>query len=555
MKKLFLSLFVFSFLFSYAQEEDDKKDYGTLTGGVESFSQWYNDDKELGKFPEDEHFRSNNYIKLDYNYKNWFAGIQVESYAPMPVLNFSPELDDTGVATYYLQYKTNKFEATAGYFYEQFGSGLILRAWEDRQLGLNNALRGARVKYNPTDYLSFTALYGRQREGFKVSEGDIFGFNSEIDLTNALNLDSSSLAVGLSYVGRKQETTVVDPQFDDLTNAFSARLDYSGDSFYSSLEYITKSEDVIVNSERYIEDFVEKGNALLVNFGYSKKGFGVDATLRRLENMNFFSDRQASGNVFNENIVNYLPALTKQHDYLLTNIYVYQAQPAYSVPDPSLLKFGEIGGQIDLFYKVKKGTALGGKTGMKVAINAAYWAGLKGQFSFTDFDAETDFFGFGKKYFSEFSLEVRKKWNSKWRSIFYYVNQYYNQRFIVDQRGVVESNIGVAETTYKIDSKKSVRLELQHLWTDDDLKDWAGATLEFNVTPRLSFYVNDIYNYGNDDEDEQLHYYNIGGSFAKGAHRIALNYGRQRGGLVCVGGVCRFVPESTGLTISLLSAF
>ena len=560
MKKLLYLSLALACSFAFAQNQDDeekKKDWGTLTGGFESIVQWYNDDTGLGKFAEDEHVRSNNYLKLDYNYGNWFAGIQVESYAPMPLLNYSPKLDDSGIAQYYAMYKTRKLEITAGYFYEQFGSGLILRGWENRPLGINNSFRGGRVKYNPSNSLSFTGMYARQRDGFEVSEGEIFAFNSEIDLTNLFKLETSSLSAGFSYVGRKEDI----PQefqntgFDEMTNAFSARLDYSGNSFYSGVEYITKSEDAIVNSQRFIENFSEPGSALLVNFGYSQKGLGIDATFRRLENMNFFSEREASGNVFNENIMNYLPGLTKQHDYLLTNIYVYQAQPAISVPDPSLLKYGEIGGQIDVFYQFKKGTPIGGKYGTKIAVNAAYWAGLKGEFNFTDRDAEVEYFGFGQKYFTEYSLEVRKKWNRKWQSIFYYVNQYYNQRFITDQRGEVNSNIAVAETTYRINSKRSVRLELQHLWTPDDNKNWAGATLELNVTPRLSFYLNDIYNYGNDVEDEQIHFYNVGGSYARGATRFAVNYGRQRGGLVCVGGVCRFVPQSTGVTFNITTAF
>ena len=65
---------------------------------------------------------------------------------------------------------------------------------------------------------------------------------------------------------------------------------------------------------------VKPGTALLLNTGYSKKGFGVDATFRRLENMAFYSERKKDGNLFLENIVNYTPGLTKQHDYLLTNI-------------------------------------------------------------------------------------------------------------------------------------------------------------------------------------------------------------------------------------------
>ncbi|MGK0307961.1 MAG: hypothetical protein ACI8RP_000918 [Urechidicola sp.] len=113
----------------------------------------------------------------------------------------------------------------------------------------------------------------------------------------------------------------------------------------------------------------------------------------------------------------------------------------------------------------------------------------------------------------------------------------------------------MAEATHKIGKGKSIRVEAQHLWTKDDNKNWAGATIEYNATNALAFYVNDAYNYGNDVKDDQIHYYNVGGSYTKGASRVALNYGRQRGGLLCVGGVCRFVPENTGLTINLTTSF
>lgn len=76
-----------------------------------------------------------------------------------------------------------------------------------------------------------------------------------------------------------------------------------------------------------------------------------------------------------------------------------------------------------------------------------------------------------------------------------------------------------------------------------------------NLNPRLGFYVNDIYNYGSNKENERIHYYNVGGSYTIGAHRFALNYGRQRGGLLCVGGVCRVVPESSGITANIIMSF
>ena len=49
--------------------------------------------------------------------------------------------------------------------------------------------------------------------------------------------------------------------------------------------------------------------------------------MRRLENFNFYSDKLAEGNIYNQKTLSFVPALTKQQDYLLTNIYVYNSQP------------------------------------------------------------------------------------------------------------------------------------------------------------------------------------------------------------------------------------
>lgn len=536
-----------------------------LRVGLESNMAWYNDDEKTGPFYDavnndgDKHLRVNSYLKLDYNFlENFTATVQLESYEPLALLNYSPNFDGTNLGIYALNYRSDKFEANAGHYYEQFGSGLILRNWEDRQLGLNNALLGGRVKYKPTDFLSVTGLYGKQRVGFETADSDIFGFNTEIDISTIFKFENSSLNLGFSYVGRQEKTDVADPNFDELTNAFSGRVDFSKGSFYANAEYVAKSDDVYVFNGQVINNFVNPGSALLFNTGFSKKGFGLDATFRRLENMGFYSEREKTGNVFLENNINFTPALTKQHDYLLSNIFVYQAQSQVVFADPELMEAGEIGGQLDVFYNIKKGTALGGKYGTKLAFNASYWAGLKGDYDFGNLSYDVDYFGFGDKYFSDVSLEIRKKWNKKVNSIFYYVNQYYNQRTIEDNFSgeQIKTNIVVGETIYKFGKiGQSVRLELQKMWSSSEKHDWVGGTLEYNASPRLSFYINDIYNSGTDSSTSENHYYNIGGSFNKGTTRFSLNYGRQRAGLVCVGGVCRFVPEATGLSASLLMSF
>ena len=67
--------------------------------------------------------------------------------------------------------------------------------------------------------------------------------------------------------------------------------------------------------------------------------------------------------------------------------------------------------------------------------------------------------------------------------------------------------------------------------------------------------VFDQWNFGNPDPKLQIHYYLGTIGYNKDAHRIAISYGKQSAGIFCVGGVCRVVPASNGLTLSITSSF
>ncbi|MFA5618795.1 MAG: DUF6029 family protein [Weeksellaceae bacterium] len=531
---------------------------GTFSGGIESTSQWYQDDKDLGFEKPDNPFRSNNYLRLDYSHGKFTAGIQYEAYLPSALLGYSDRFNDNKIATYYVNYKDDKFDITAGNFYEQFGSGLVLRSWEDRQIGINNSIRGIRVAYSPNDFTTIKGLIGNQRLGFETTNGTLGGLDVETDITKIINKENSAsnLTAGFSYVGQAEKYTGAIPDFPQTASNFSTRLGYSGTSgIYASAEYVHKGKQAVYNSGIPSEKFYD-GQGLLINLGYSTKGFGINTTFRRLENMGMYSQRDLSEpafNVYNEAIVNYLPALTRQHDYLLTNIYVYQAQPNINFEKKEA---GEIGGQIDIFYNFAKGTLLGGEYGTKLAVNGSYWNGLNPTFNAAGDEYTTSFFDFGKKFFHDVNFEITKKWSSKFSSIFTYMHQYYD-------KGIVEggnyshiiANVVVGDFLYKFNPNNSVRFELQHLQTKRDKKNWMAALVEYNFNQNWNFYVADNYNYGNDDEDQRFHYFMLGGSYAKESTRVALNYGRQRGGLICVGGVCRYVPENTGFTLSLVKTF
>src|SRR5690606_8903559 len=311
-------------------------------------------------------------------------------------------------------------------------------------------------------------------------------------------------------------------------NAYGGRLDFVAQNFYGGVEAITKDPDVIVNEGVISSPQHFDGTALQVNLGYAQKGLGINSTFRRLENFSFYADRYAEGNIYNEQIINYVPALTKQHDYLLSNIYVYNAQPRLLFSDTEQ-RAGEVGAQVDVYYSFDRESTLG-KVGTKLAGNFSYWAGLESTFNFEEQTYDPKFIGKGPRYFRDLNIEVKNRWSSKWSTIATF------QDVIIDKgvteggplgiQGDIRAQIAVIEGTRKFEGGKALRMELQHLWVDKsrknvDRKNWMAGVLEYNFNSAFTLYAADAWNYEGEGE---IHYYSFGGSYTKGPARFAVNY-------------------------------
>lgn len=532
--------------------------YAQLSGGFESNSSLYINDKKIKLDPIEarNRFRSNNYLRLDYRSGNFTAGVQAESYEPKALLNYSPNFTGTNLGTYYVNYKNDsiRLDVTVGHFYDQFGSGLVFRSWEDRQLGVANSIAGARVKYAPIKTLQATVLAGKQRNGlgFNFTDGVVVGVNAELDVATLFKAKKIKYDIGISYVNRHKKSG--NNKLSPSTYLTSVRGKVQKGGFTADAEYAFKSADALVEFGNVKPDLQFDGDAYLFNIGYSKKGLGINATVRRLENFALYSQRNLAGNIYNQGIVNYVPSLTKQYDYSLSNIYVYQSQPGLRF-EPGRNKAGETGGQLDVIYQFKKETPLGGKYGTNVSVNFAQWHGLRGLYDAAGRRYKADLFAFGEKYYRETSIEGRKKWSPKLLSVITYLNQYYNARYVEETVGEVNANTAIIENTIRTGKRNSVKWEIQHQWANGERKNWAASQLEFNLGERWSFFAIDLYNYGNVDVANRIHFYNTGIVFKKDGIRVQANYGRQRGGLICVGGICRFVPQSAGLNAALNVSF
>ena len=522
MKKI--SAFVISLGFAVLCQSQDGVLNGHLSGSFESYTQLYQKDTKINAILPQDRVGSNNYLKLDYKYKQFTVGLQFESYLPT-VAGYPFLINESKIANKYFKYTGNKFSVQVGDFYEQFGSGLVFRSWENRQIGINNALEGLNVQVQPVDFIKLKAVYGRQRNIFQYSNSVVRGVDVEFDfsqLKKSVPPPKTKFALGLSYVGRYQQYTGPDPDFPATAKALAARMDIRGGAGSLSLEYVHKQKDPHLQNNFDMST----GKALLLNASYAKNKLGINLNFRGLENMDFRGERDAIGPNM---LVNYIPALTRQHDYLTTNIYLYNPQA-----------YGEVGGQFELFYNLSKTAA----KSSKLAVNFSHYRSL---------DDPDKILSFGdEKYFQDFNVEWKKKWNSKWNTVLAFHNVFHNKSVI--EGGLyddIKANILLLNATYKYAKAKSFRFELQHLFTEQDNGNWAAAVTEFSFAPKWIFYVSDLYNYGKTD----LHYPVIGGSYSKSGTRFGLSYGRQRAGLFCVGGVCRLVPAASGLTATLTTTF
>jgi hypothetical protein len=169
------------------------------------------------------------------------------------------------------------------------------------------------------------------------------------------------------------------------------------------------------------------------------------------------------------------------------------------------------------------------------------------------------FFEFGEPIFwKDFNIEIEKRFNKKLRGTYQYMYQTYNIGVLEghpEDGPIVYANIAVLDMSYRFNSKHTLRWELQGLWTQQDDGDWAAFLLEYTISPNWFIAVFDQWNYRNPIEDDRDHYYNVAFGYTLRTTRLSINYGRQREGIVCVGGVCRAVPASNGFYFTVSTNF
>lgn len=533
----------------------------TLHGSIQSDIIMPENDSKIGTEPTSDDVLTNTYLDLNLSSKYIDAGARFE-YLEHPLQGFEPDFKGWGVPHVYVKAKAPGVEITMGDYYEQFGSGFILRTYEERSLGIDNSLRGMRVRLDAIKGVNLKALAGIQRRYWDWdTKSVIYGADAEINIdeySKSMRDNNTTWMIGGSWVLKnesKEDINVPGTNFalnmPKYVNAFDFRTRFQKQNFSILAEYAMKSEDPSFDNGYTFH----KGNAVFLSASYSKTGMSALIQAKRSEDMTFRSQRSMHGvSAF----VNNMPAFAYQHTYSLAALYPYATQ--YGKNDGTTLVPGEWAFQGEFAYTFKRKTALGGKYGTKVKLNMSHIRGLdytaKDKFHESTIGTDgykSDFFGMSDDiYYQDINVQVEKKFTKDFKLNLMYMNQRYNQEVVEGHGGTIKSNIFVAEGKYQFSKKMTLRAEAQYLNTKHESGDWWYGLLELSVLPNFMFTVSDMYGkpYVNGTYQDKEHYYMGSVTYNKGAHRLMAGYGRTRAGYNCSGGVCRWVPANKGVQVS-----
>ena len=535
--------FLFSVFTSFAQEQKGV----TLSGSIQSDMLIPQTDEKIGAEKEED-FQTNTYADILLQSKYVDAGVRLE-YLEHPLPGFEKDFKGWGVPNFWAKGKLGNNELTLGTFYEQFGSGFILRTYEDRSLGIDNSLLGGRLLLKPTDGVVLKLLSGKQRHYWKWNKSLISGADAEISVDQwipSMQQIGTRLMIGGSWVNKyeKNENKVfVDDthriHFPKFVNSWDVRANLTTGAWNILAEYAQKTADPSF-ANGYI---FMKGNVAMISGSYSDNGLSILLQAKRSENMSSKSEDVTGIS----SSINHLPAFTQDETYALAALYPYATQ----------LADGEWAYQAEIGYNFKRKTAFGGKYGMNVKVNYSYVRSIPHDYvdgiernklaGMTFVDYKSPFFKWGDDtYYQDLNIQISRRMTRDFRLNLMYMNQRYNKTVIEGEGGMIHSNIFIADGKYQISKKTTLRSELPYLTTRQDEGDWAFGLLELSLVPHWMITISDMWNCGETD----THYYQGLVTYNLGGHRIQAGYGRTRAGFNCSGGVCRYVPAQKGFTIS-----
>lgn len=543
----------------YGQED---RGSGRIAGSLQMNGNFFMRDSLIGaaNTPQYDRQQYGGEAWLNLTYSNWGFdfGLRFDLFNNSNLLNPTGSFSGEGIGRWFIQKKVHKLGIYGGYIYDQIGSGIIFRAFEERPLLIDNALFGLRLSYDLAPNWQVKAFSGRQKQQFDIYKSVIRGLAFDGFITPKDSNSTFSLAPGAGVVAR----TLDDESMNSLVavlntypkeDAFVPRYNAFAFSLYNTLsagpfswyvEGAYKTPDnmndpfgVLVRDGQPVvgDKFIHKpGTVVYTSLSYAHHGLGITLEGKRTENFGFRTRPQEQ---LNRGLVNFLPPMARVNTYRLTARYNAATQ-----------ELGELAFQGDIRYAPNR----------KWAVN----------FNVSNITDLNDVLLY-RELFLDFTIKKDRLWSLTAGA----QHQNYNQERFEFKPGVpnVQTITPFADFLYKFNRKNSLRAEAQYMHTGmdksagykQDYGDWIFGLVELNLAPHWSFVVSDMYNAGpgknspvnENGEKLKLHYPRFDVFYTIRSNRFSLSYIKQVEGVVCTGGICRLEPAFSGVRVSVSSTF
>jgi hypothetical protein len=480
---------------------------------------------------------------LDTRYSNWGFdfGLRFDLFNNSNLINPQASFSKQGIGRWFIKKEFSKFGFEAGYIYDQIGSGVIYRAFEQRNLGIDNALYGLKLNYQWNENWHIKAFSGKQKKQFDTYESVIKGISLDgylqsndttswswapgIGMSNR-TLDDASMANVLSTLSTYQKEDQFLPKYNNYAFTLYHQIRIKEIGIY--LETALKSKDVMTDPNGLRKSstgntilgpkFINKtGSVLYGSLNYSKKLWGFSIEGKRTEYFGYKTQPQEAG--INGQI-NFIPPMARQNSYRLLSFY-----------QPATQELSELAGQAEIRISVQQDWDL---TLHYSTINTLS----------------------KEKLYREYLLESNVHRDEKYTLIAGLQLREYNQQIYEGKPSVpiIKTVTPYIDFTKRLDEVRSFRIDAEYMSSGQDQGSWTNVLLEYSIAPRWIFTLSDMYNI-RPVHGPSHNYYTGGVVYTKESSRVSLAFVRQRAGIVCSGGICRYEPAFNGIKFNLESRF
>src|SRR5688572_4540816 len=191
-------------------------------------------DPEIGAVntPQYEHQQIglDNWLSVRAQISGFEIGARYDLFANSSLLNPTDSYTAQGLGRWYIGKKIGKLSLLGGHIYDQIGSGVIFKAYEERALFIDNALVGVRAAYELSPDWTIKGLAGRQKNLFDLYPSFIKGLN--LEGFKSFNEGKVTVAPGVGVVHK----TLSDEQVDALAGSLAQ---YTPQDFIDKIPYNT----------------------------------------------------------------------------------------------------------------------------------------------------------------------------------------------------------------------------------------------------------------------------------------------------------------------------